>query len=241
MFEFFIALFGGAFWGTKLHSEKRQLKEFDEKQAAIKNAYDSGVQSWEALVVNRRLEHELMERLCNDKEFKQSAVRRMREELGDDTPEVLRDTGTHSTVIRYLLVKKGKLLAEDASRFGIQIVAPQPYNSYDKRRWEQEVRFIQWMGSQIKDFVPEATLMFKHPRTYADEARPAVEVSDYDGGAFFWDISSYAFYDRKFAQVQEQEWRENTEWSLDQICMPWFVILCLTLAVAVFIFAIRSA
>ena len=43
MFDFFIALFGGAFWGARLHSEKKQLREFDKKQAAIKDAYDSGV------------------------------------------------------------------------------------------------------------------------------------------------------------------------------------------------------
>lgn len=49
MFEFFIALFGGIFWGAKLHSEKSQLKEFDKKQAVIKDAYDSGVQAWKHL------------------------------------------------------------------------------------------------------------------------------------------------------------------------------------------------
>ena len=235
MFEFFIALFGGAFWGTKLHSEKRQLKEFDEKQAAIKNAYDSGVQSWEALVVNRRLEHELMERLCNDKEFKQSAVRRMREELGDDTPEVMRDTGTHSTVIRYLLAKKGKLLAEDASQFGIQIVAPQPYNNYDKRRWEHEVRLIQWMGSKIKKNVPDANLMFRSAGASSNESIPANAISDYDGGTFFWDVSSYTTYSSKFEQSMKEK-----EASLSNICGVFAGILILIFAIVIAVFALKS-
>ena len=116
MFEFFIALFGGSFLGAKLHSEKKQLKEFDKKQAVIKDAYDSGVQAWEASVVDRNLEDELTERLNSDIEFKQAAIQEMQEELGDDIPETLGYPTPRSAVLRYLLAKKGKLLSADASQ-----------------------------------------------------------------------------------------------------------------------------
>ena len=237
MFEFFIALFGGSFWGAKLHSEKKQLKEFDKKQAAIKDAYDSGVQAWEASVVDRNLEDELTERLNSDREFKQAAIQKMREELGDDIPETLGYPTPRSAVLRYLLAKKGKLLSADASQFGIRVVAPQPHDSKDKARWKQEVKFVRWMGSKIKDFVPDATLMFKSTGVFDGKPLPANAISDYDGGDFFWDVSSYATYSSKFEPTQEQKEKEA---SLSNACGVFAGILILIFVIVIAVLAIKS-
>lgn len=234
MFEFFIALFGGSFWGAKLHAEKKQLSEFDKKQAAIKDAYDSGVQAWEASVVDRNLENELTERLNVDREFKQAAFQKMREELGDDIPETL---NYRSAILRYLLAQKGKLLSADASQFGIRVIAPQLHDSKDKTRWKQEVKFIRWLGSKIKDFVPDATLMFKSAGTYDSEPIPANDISDYDGGTFFWDASSYAAYSSKFEPTQEQKEKDE---SLSNACGVFAGILILIFAIVIAVLAIKS-
>lgn len=237
MFEFFIALFGGSFWGAKLHSEKKQLKEFDKKQAAIKDAYDSGVQAWEASVVDRNLEDELTERLNSDREFKQAAIQKMREELGDDIPETLGYPTPRSAILRYLLAKKGKLLSTDASQFGIRVVAPQPHDSKDKARWKQEVKFVRWMGSKIKDFVPDATLMFKSAGAFDSKPLPANAISDYDGGDFFWDVSSYAAYSSKFEPTQEQK---DKDASLSNACGVFAGILILIFVIVIAVIAIKS-
>lgn len=237
MFEFFIALFGGSFWGAKLHSEKKQLKEFDKKQAAIKDAYDSGVQVWEASVVDRNLEDELTERLNSDREFKQAAIQKMREELGEDIPETLGYPTPRSAVLRYLLAKKGKLLSVDASQFGIRVVAPQPHDSKDKARWKREVKFVRWMGSKIKDFVPDATLMFKSTGAFDSKPLPANAISDYDGGDFFWDVSSYASYSSKFEPTQEQKEKDA---SLSNACGVFAGILILIFVIVIAVLAIKS-
>lgn len=237
MFEFFIALFGGSFWGAKLHSEKKQLKEFDKKQAAIKDAYDSGVQAWESSVVDRNLEDELTERLNSDREFKQAAIQKMREELGDDIPETFGYPTPRSAVLRYLLAKKGKLLSSDASQFGIRVVAPQPHDSKDKARWKQEVKFVRWMGSKIKDFVPDATLMFKSAGVFDSKPLPANAISDYDGGDFFWDVSSYATYNSKFEPTQEQKEKEA---SLSNACGVFAGIIILICVIVIAVLAIKS-
>lgn len=237
MFEFFIALFGGSFLGAKLHSEKKQLKEFDKKQAVIKDAYDSGVQAWEASVVDRNLEDELTERLNSDIEFKQAAIQEMQEELGDDIPETLGYPTPRSAVLRYLLAKKGKLLSADASQFGIRVVAPQPHDSKDKARWKQEVKFIRWMGSKIKDFVPDATLMFKSAGGFDSKPLSANAISDYDGGDFFWDVSSYVTYSSKFEPTQEQKEKEA---SLSNACGIFAGILILIFAFVIAVLAIKS-
>nr|DAJ43047.1 MAG TPA: hypothetical protein [Caudoviricetes sp.] len=237
MFEFFIALFGGSFLGAKLHSEKKQLKEFDKKQAVIKDAYDSGVQAWEASVVDRNLEDELTERLNSDIEFKQAAIQEMQEELGDDIPETLGYPTPRSAVLRYLLAKKGKLLSADASQFGIRVVAPQPHDSKDKARWKQEVKFVRWMGSKIKDFVPDATLMFKSAGGFDSKPLSANAISDYDGGDFFWDVSSYVTYGSKFEPTQEQKEKEA---SLSNACGIFAGILILIFAFVIAVLAIKS-
>lgn len=237
MFEFFIALFGGSFFGAKLHSEKKQLKEFDKKQAAIKDAYDSGVQAWEASVVDRNLEDELTERLNSDREFKQAAIQKMREELGDDIPVTFGYPTPRSAVLRYLLAKRGKLLSSDASQFGIRVVAPQPHDSKDKARWKQEVKFVRWMGSKIKDFVPDATLMFKSAGAFDGKPLPANAISDYDGGDFFWDVSSYATYSSKFEPTQEQKKKEA---SLSNACGAFVGILILIFVIVIAVLAIKS-
>ena len=237
MFEFFIALFGGSFWGAKLHSEKKQLKEFDKKQTAIKDAYDSGVQAWEASVVDRNLEDELTERLNSDREFKQAAIQKMREEIGDDIPETFVYPTPRSAVLRYLLAKKGKLLSSDASQFGIRVVAPQPHDSKDKARWKQEVKFVRWMGSKIKDFVPDATLMFKSAGAFDGKPLPANAISDYDGGDFFWDVSSYATYSSKFEPTQEQKEKEA---NLSNACGVFAGILILIFVIVIAVLAIKS-
>lgn len=237
MFEFFIALFGGSFLGAKLHSEKKQLKEFDKKQTVIKDAYDSGVQAWEASVVDRNLEDELTERLNSDIEFKQAAIREMQEELGDDIPETLGYPTPRSAVLRYLLAKKGKLLSADASQFGIRVVAPQPHDSKDKARWKQEVKFVRWMGSKIKDFVPDATLMFKSAGGFDSKPLSANAISDYDGGDFFWDVSSYVTYSSKFEPTQEQKEKEA---SLSNACGVFAGILILIFAFVIAVLAIKS-
>lgn len=237
MFEFFIALFGGSFFGAKLHSEKKQLKEFDKKQAAIKDAYDSGVQAWEASVVDRNLEDELTERLNSDREFKQAAIQKMREELGDDIPVTFGYPTPRSAVLRYLLAKRGKLLSSDASQFGIRVVAPQPHDSKDKARWKQEVKFVRWMGYRIKDFVPDATLMFKSAGAFDGKPLPANAISDYDGGDFFWDVSSYATYSSKFEPTQEQKKKEA---SLSNACGVFVGILILIFVIVIAVLAIKS-
>ena len=237
MFDFFIALFGGAFWGAKLHEEKKQLRKFDKKQAAIKDAYDSGVQAWEAAVIDKTLENELTERLQSDKEFRYAAIQKMREELGEDIPEVFGYPTPRSNTLRYLLAQKGKLLAADASQFGIRVVAPQPHNNYDKMRWRQEVKLIRWMGSKIKSFVPDATLMFKSATAYDSEPLPANDISDYDGGVFFWDAASYATYSSRFEPTQEQKEKEAR---LSNACGVFAGILILIFVVVIAILAFRS-
>lgn len=238
MFEFFIVLFGGSFWGAKLHSEKKQLKEFDKKQAAIKDAYDSGVRAWEASVVDRNLEDELTERLNSDRDFKQAAIQKMREELGDDILEAFGYSAPCcSAVLRYLLAEEGKLLSSDASQFGIRVVAPQPHDSKDKARWKQEVKFVRWMGSKIKDFVPDATLMFKSAGAFDDKPLPANAITDCDGGDFFWDVSSYATYSSKFEPTQEQKGKEA---NLSNACGVFAGILILIFTIVIAVLAIKS-
>lgn len=59
MFKFFLALFGGLYYGTKLCNEKHQLKEIDARNNKIINILNNDYESWMRRVTNEKLEYEI--------------------------------------------------------------------------------------------------------------------------------------------------------------------------------------
>ena len=64
MFEFFIALFGGIFWGVKICSDISKTKAYDRNVKIVKQAYENGVAKWEAAVVDSYLTSFKMRLFC---------------------------------------------------------------------------------------------------------------------------------------------------------------------------------
>ena len=58
MFEFFIALFGGLFWGGKLSNEKSAAKKADQDHQHRMDTYFSRKNNFERKVLDRELEAE---------------------------------------------------------------------------------------------------------------------------------------------------------------------------------------
>lgn len=59
MFEFFLALFGGLYYGTKLCNEKHQLKKADERNKETINSLNNDFDGWIRRVTNEKLEYEI--------------------------------------------------------------------------------------------------------------------------------------------------------------------------------------
>lgn len=115
MWEFFIALFGGLFYGNKYRSEKSTTKTARETSNNLIQTHQNDLDSWESKTTDRQLESELrslISRATYD-EILNALI-----EIGwsgemSQNPERYRED-----VLRLLMSSKGKLPYSDAT-FGI--------------------------------------------------------------------------------------------------------------------------
>ena len=209
MFEFFIALFGGAFWGVKFHAEKKQLKAYDKKYADSITAYKSGVAKWEDQVVDLNLENELSRRLREEPEFYEATIQEMKNYFGDMFIDRIvsgfRPTDYSTTTLRYLLAKRGKLKLCDADSHGIGILGAQKDSTADMRRWEKEVNFVKWIDSELHKNGIEAELMFRDGGTVPEIEKRLCDMLQYDGGSLYWSNAAYSTYTQEPILTEEQE------------------------------------
>lgn len=234
MFEFFIALFGGTYFGHKYAKDKASTAEFDKRQREIQSAYNIGKSRWEAKVVDTKLENEINARLRNDAEFCMSVDNEMRELFGD---KYINHIGypVKKTSLMYLLAKQGKLRTSDASSLGIRIIGARIDSDSDKKRWANEVNFIKWIDSEISKHGIAANLMFKSAATQNCAPVPAGQISVYDGGDFFWDVSSYSTYSEEIKREHRSQ-----DAKLENICGVVVGVIIAVLAIAFAIYALVS-
>jgi hypothetical protein len=213
MFEFFIALFGGSFWGAKLHSEKKQLKAYDKKYADSMAAYKSGLAKWESRVVDLNLENELSRRLQEEPEFYAATIQEMKDCFGDMFIDRIingyRATDYSTTALRYLLAKRGKLRLGDAGSYGIGILGAQKDSTIDMRRWEKEVNFIKWIDLELQKNGVGTELKFRDGSTVPGVEKDLCEMQQYAGGALFWGNAAYSTYTQEIQPTAEEEKEES--------------------------------
>ncbi len=213
MLEFFIALFGGTFWGAKLRAEKKQLRAYDKKYADSKTAYKSGVARWEAQVVDPNLENELSRRLREEPEFYEATTQEMRDYFGDMFIDRIingfRPTDYSTTALRYLLAKRGKLRLCDADSYGIGILGAQRDSTADMRRWEKEVNFVKWIDLELHKNGIKTELKFRDGGTAPGIEKRLCDMSQYDGGSLYWSNAAYSTYVQEPILAAEQEREES--------------------------------
>ena len=213
MFEFFTALFGGSFWGAKLHSEKKQLKAYDKKYADSMAAYKSGIAKWESQVVDLNLENELSRKLKEEPEFYAATIQEMKDCFGDMyTDRIIngyRFKDYSTTALRYLLAKQGKLKLCDAGSYGIGILGAQRDSTADMSRWEKEVNFIKWIDLELQKNGVNAELKFRDGSTVPGVEKELCEMQQYAGGALYWSNAAYSTYSQKTKPTEDQEKEES--------------------------------
>ena len=69
MFELFIALFGGLFWGSKILNEKSQIKRVETSHKQMMNTYFSNKSKFEEKVTDRELEADLEDFIYNTSNY----------------------------------------------------------------------------------------------------------------------------------------------------------------------------
>lgn len=156
MLEFFISLFGGIHYGTKIASEKAESKEHDKKVAAWRSA----LELWQEKVTDYCLETEIEEFVKNEQN--QDELRRRIEELCPVLPD---DQKSHNNYIRILLASKGKIRVNDA----IGGITPPVYGeSAYAEIVQNRMRFndyMRWLDEKLRNNGVDGRLVFEPWRT----------------------------------------------------------------------------
>lgn len=139
MMDFFIALFGGAYLGAKICSDKIKSSSYDRLKAKVDAAYEKGSKEWEEKVTDQELEISVKRRLNEDCEYRDEIYSEMLEEFGEMYIPKLVESSTPTSVY-FVLAKHGKIPVLAASS-GIFIAGADQTWSSKMLRWEKEMFF----------------------------------------------------------------------------------------------------
>lgn len=212
MFEFFIALFGGAFWGGKYIKERSAINSSHKAYESSMIMRETRKAEFESKVIDRELEADLEEFIYDtgnyDIVWKEvlEAFNEMPWKAEEDkficlTPqavEIAFGKGTFTKkqreeiaanhrkqALRIMMANRGKLMQNDA-QFGIQTSG---YGAPTVRQAEQLNRgtanFILWINEKLKEHgIDERVLLLKDWGNY--EWYEVTETNKAIGGTYYW-------------------------------------------------------
>lgn len=179
MFEFFLALFGGLYYGTKLCNEKHQLKKADERNKEIINTLNRDFESWMHRVTNEKLEYEIQ--FTSDSAITEIYNRIINEtKISRVTPDM---------IIMGLLAQHGKIPKTIAER-GIHSRGVWDYA--EKLRWQEQRKFMLWYDQELRTHGVKEPLLFvdgvneRSVRFNSSVASPISQGTKMIGGRYFW-------------------------------------------------------
>ena len=180
MFEFFLALFGGLYYGTKMVNEKSQTRKADARTKELIDTLNSDFNSWIHRVTNEKLEYEIQ--FFKDSTFAAIYNRIINEaKVSDVTTDML---------IMGLLAQHGKIPKTIAER-GIHSRGVWDYA--EKLRWQEQRNFMLWYDKELKSHGINEPILFvngmnEHSvRHNISVATPISEGTEMIGGRYFWE------------------------------------------------------
>jgi len=195
----FIVIFGGAYWLWKWYSEKEKSDSQDRQRELDWSLYKIHNKVWEDKVVDEALEDELGYKLVNDRGFESSVIEEMRAEFGDMYTAYVGYMDDHSTHLRYLLAKQGKVKRSD--REGIDI-AHAGLKEAERTRWRREVNFVKWMRDELSKHGANSELLVI-PYVHQNDPIPVAQLPKYSWGGFRWAEADYKTLEKRWQPSEE--------------------------------------
>ena len=180
MFEFFLALFGGLYYGTKMVNEKSQTRKADAQNQEVINALNRDFDTWIRRVTNEKLEYEI--------QFtSNSTINAIHDRI---VTEAKIEAVTPDMIIMGLLAQHGKIPKRIAER-GIHSHGIWDYA--EKLRWQEQRKFMLWYDKELGAHGIEEPLLFvdgvnEHSARFNTSlATPISEGTKMIGGRYFWE------------------------------------------------------
>lgn len=178
MFEFFLALFGGAYYGGKIIGEKAEGKRTDRQTRAWINGMKNDYEEWMGRVVDDKIEYELKNN--------HTAFRAMEQRI---LKEVNLKTVSADMVVAALLAQKAKIPKNIAMR-GINSRGVWDYA--EQQRWTEQRLLMRWYDKELRSNGLDEPLLFVEGYSghcvnqHMELAIPVQDASKIIGGRYFW-------------------------------------------------------
>lgn len=179
MFDFFLALFGGLYYGAKICNEKSQIRKADARNQEIINTLNRDFDAWIHRVTNEKFEYEIQ--FTSD-----SAINAIHNRIIN---EAKIEAVTPDMIIMGLLAQHGKIPKKIADR-GIHSRGIWDYT--EKLRWQEQRKFMLWYDLELRKHGIKEPLLFvdginEHSARFnISVAHPITENTKMIGGRYFW-------------------------------------------------------
>ena len=180
MLEFFLALFGGLYYGAKMCNEKSQSRKADARNQEIINTLNRDFNAWINRVTNEKLEYEIQ--FTSD-----SAINAIHNRIVNEA-EI--EAVTPDMIIMGLLAQHGKIPKEIAER---GIYSRGIWDYAEKLRWQEERNFMLWYDKELSTHGVKEPLLFvdgvnaSSARFDISVATPISVDNKIIGGRYFWE------------------------------------------------------
>lgn len=193
MLELFIALFGGAYYGFKLHNEKQKSKAADEANEQRIAAMRTDLSVWLAKVTDADLEYEV------DKLIGGSSINEIYGEMAPVLSQIMPEIKNvydfrgsifykHLSLIKLVLMAQHGKIPRSAALCGIR--SPAVYDKIEIRKWKQVYSIMSWVDRELEKHGIEAMIFSDGCEArlarYPGHARPIGDVSTPIGGIYYW-------------------------------------------------------
>lgn len=195
MFEFFIALFGGTYYATKVHKEKSKGVAQDKKNNLFISRMQNDMYLWLEKVTDKKLEDKIdsyinsPDNIVDIYSKMQPIISKMRcfSNVVDIDSFITNVYASPQLIKRALMALHGKIPVKDAE-FGMR--SPDVYNQHEIYEWNKNHEFMKWLDKELEKHGIEPLVFVNGSDvatvTRTERAQVVNMVTRPIGGVYFW-------------------------------------------------------
>lgn len=179
MFEVFVALFGGIFYGSRYINDKKSCTVASKYTEEVSQSHIASLNSWKSKVVDMQLETELRALVSN---ASISDVKKVLTDIGWKGKVAIRLERDQENVVRLLMASKGKLIRKDAELGVPSGVYGLPNTSEQIQRNLESYDMVQFVDQLLRKNGIHERMYIERTGVY----NPLNDNSAHIGGRYVW-------------------------------------------------------
>ena len=193
MLEFFIGLFGGLFYGTKLHKDKTRSKKANEANQQMIAEMKADLDRWLSKVVDKKFESELDEIIAYPSN-RQAIFDLISHLITRIIPEIKSvddfqgSVCNNPEIIKLILMSQRGKIPQQIAQYGLR--SPAVFNDDEKKKWKQIYSVMSSVDRELSKYNIEAMIFSDGSEVglarFTGNARAIGDVRTPVGGVYYW-------------------------------------------------------